>query len=76
MLYPKARVWVLLFMKIPLRISAGWALAAWIGFQFLSLYLDESKGEVIVAWWAHIGGFAAGFLVAALFRNTLGARAA
>ncbi len=75
-LYPKARVWVLLFMKIPLRISAGWALAAWIGFQFLSLYLDEAKGEVIVAWWAHIGGFVAGFLVTALFKKTLGTRTA
>lgn len=75
-LYPKARVWVLLFMKIPLRISAGWALVAWISFQFLSLYLDESKGEVIVAWWAHIGGFATGFLVTALFRSTLSARSA
>jgi len=75
-LYPKARVWVLLFMKIPLRISAGWALAAWIGFQFLSLYLDESNGEVIVAWWAHIGGFATGFLVTAMFKKTLGTRPA
>jgi len=70
-LFPKARVWVLLFMKIPLRISASWALAAWIGFQFLSLYLDEASGEVIVAWWAHIGGFATGFLVTAVFRKTL-----
>lgn len=71
-LYPKARVWVLLFMKIPLRISAGWALAAWISFQVLSLYLDDANGEVIVAWWAHIGGFATGFLVTAMFKKTLG----
>jgi len=75
-LYPKARVWVLLFMKVPLRISAGWALIAWISFQFLSLYLDEPNGEVIVAWWAHIGGFATGFLVTAMFRKTLGAKPA
>lgn len=75
-LFPKARVWVLLFMKIPLRISASWALVAWIGFQFLSLYLGEADGEVIVAWWAHIGGFATGFLVTALFRKILGTRLA
>jgi len=75
-LFPKARVWVLLFMKIPLRISATWALAGWIGFQFLSLYFDQSGGEVLVAWWAHIGGFAAGFLITALFRQTLGRRLA
>jgi membrane associated rhomboid family serine protease len=75
-LFPKARVWVLLFMKIPLRISATWALAGWIGFQFLSLYFDKAGDEVLVAWWAHIGGFAAGFLIAAAFRRTLGARLA
>ena len=75
-LYPKARVWVLLFMKIPVRISASWALAAWIGFQFLSLYVDEARGGVIVAWWAHIGGFATGFLVTLLFRRTLNTRVA
>lgn len=73
-LFPKARVWVLLFMKIPFRLSATWALAGWIGFQFLSLYMDQAGGEVLVAWWAHIGGFAAGFLVAAFFRQTLGTR--
>ncbi len=75
-LFPKARIWVLLFMKIPLRISAAWALVGWIGFQFLSLYFDQSAGEVLVAWWAHIGGFGAGFLITLLFRNVLARRLA
>lgn len=75
-LFPKARVWVLLFMKLPLRISALWALAGWIGFQFLSAWVDDGKNEVLVAWWAHIGGFAAGFIITSLFRRTLGARLA
>ncbi len=76
-LFPKARVWVL-FMKLPIpfRISALWALAMWIGFQVLALYVDDGQNEVLVAWWAHIGGFAAGFLIAGLFRRTLGARLA
>lgn len=76
-LFPRARVWVL-FVKLPIpfRISALWALAMWIGFQVLALYVDDGKNEVLVAWWAHIGGFAAGFLIASLFRRTLGARLA
>jgi membrane associated rhomboid family serine protease len=76
-LFPKARVWVL-FMKLPIpfRISALWALAMWIGFQVLALYIDDGKNEVLVAWWAHIGGFAAGFLITSLFRRTLAARLA
>jgi membrane associated rhomboid family serine protease len=75
-LYPRARIWVLLFMKLPLRISALWALVGWVGFQVLSMYLDDGKNEVLVAWWAHIGGFAAGFIITSLFRRTLGSRLA
>ena len=75
-LFPRARVWVLLFMKLPLRISALWALAGWIGFQVLSLYVDDGQNEVLVAWWAHIGGFAAGFIITVLFRRTLAHRLA
>ena len=73
-LFPRARVWVLLLMKLPLRISALWALVGWVLFQFISLYMTENSGEVVVAWWAHIGGFAAGFLITSLFRNILTAR--
>jgi membrane associated rhomboid family serine protease len=73
-LYPRARVWVLLFMKLPVRISATWALAGWIIFQVLSLYFYKSQDGVVVAWWAHIGGFAAGFMITAAFRPMLGSR--
>jgi membrane associated rhomboid family serine protease len=61
-LYPRARVWVLLLLRIPVRLPAIWVLGAWIAFQFVSLSLiaDESQP---VAWWAHIGGFAAGLLL-------------
>jgi membrane associated rhomboid family serine protease len=33
LLYPKARVWILLFFRIPLRISAIWVLGGWF-FRF------------------------------------------
>ncbi len=69
-LFPKARIWVLLFMKLPLRISALWALVGWFGFQILSLF-STPDGEVIVAWWAHIGGFLAGLIITVLLLKFL-----
>jgi len=74
-LYPRARVWVLLFMRLPLRIPAYWALIGWIVFQFLSLAI-ATEDEMQVAWWAHIGGFVAGLALTALFRNRLRERLA
>jgi membrane associated rhomboid family serine protease len=58
-LYPRARIWVLLFLRIPMRLPAIWVLGGWIALQFLSLGSTVEEGEAI-AWWAHIGGFAAG----------------
>lgn len=61
-LFPRARVWVLLFMKLPIRISALWALVGWFAWQVFSLLVaDESA--VVIAWWAHIGGFLAGLII-------------
>ncbi len=62
-LFPRARVWVLLFMKLPLRISALWALVGWFAFQLGSAFFVAQEGDVIVAWWAHIGGFIAGLAI-------------
>jgi len=74
LLYPRARVWVLLFMRLPLRISAAWALIGWIAFQVLAMFLDNGRGPVSVAWWAHIGGFATGLAVTWLLRDRLRTR--
>ena len=60
-LYPTAKVHVLLFIFIiitRIRVPALIMLGLWFGVQFMSL--DEAG----VAWWAHIGGFAAGVVVA------------
>jgi membrane associated rhomboid family serine protease len=56
-LHPKVKVWVLALWRIPIRITAAWALGAWIAWQFASLLFE---GEENVAWWAHIGGLLAG----------------
>ncbi len=70
-LHPKAQVWVLLFMRIPVRLPAMWVLAGWIGFQIFSAYATGSavEGGESVAWWAHIGGFIAGVLLVFVFRS-------
>ena len=74
-LFPKARVWVLLFLKIPVPIPALIALIGWFGFQVFNS-LQPQQGEVIVAWWAHIGGFIFGGVVAFLLRHRLAKRLA
>jgi membrane associated rhomboid family serine protease len=73
LLYPHARVWILLFMRIPLKIPAWIVLGSWIIFQFVSLGLEQPE-EQAVAWWAHIGGFATGLLFTMLLRSPLWAK--
>jgi membrane associated rhomboid family serine protease len=66
MLHPYVRVWVLAFRFIPLRISAFFALGAWILTQFVML-LIPNVGPV--AWWAHIGGIFAGAILVIVMRR-------
>jgi membrane associated rhomboid family serine protease len=70
LLYPRARVWVLLFMRLPLPIPALYVVIGWLVLQFVSLYLSRPD-DVSVAWWAHIGGFASGFALTLLLRSRL-----
>lgn len=65
-LHPRVRVWVLAFRFIPLRISAAWALGAWIATQFVMLFIPD---ETPVAWWAHVGGILAGALLIVFMRR-------
>ncbi len=69
-LFPKARVWILLFMRLPLRIGALWVLGGWFILQLVSLFMDQG-GEISVAWWAHIGGFLGGLGITYAIRRRL-----
>ena len=71
LLYPKARVWILLFFRIPLRISAIWILGSWFLLQVFSVLTAETGSDVEVAWWAHIGGFIAGLAITLVLRSRL-----
>jgi membrane associated rhomboid family serine protease len=63
LMYPKARILVLLGMIFPLRLQAWIFLGIWIATQFLSLRAPQGAEGQAVAWWAHIGGFAAGMIL-------------
>jgi len=66
-LFPKARVWILVFVPVPL--SAFWALLGWLGFQLFSI-LWAAQGSN-VALWSHVGGFAVGFVLTLLLRRQI-----
>ena len=68
-LYPKARVWILLFMRIPVPVPAFWVLGGWFLIQVYSLAAAQPGEDV--AWWAHIGGFAVGIILTIALRNRL-----
>ena len=74
-LYPRARVFTLVPLGIvaPLvQLPAAFFLGLWFLQQFLLGAFDlaaPAGGGGGIAWWAHIGGFAAGFVLVRLFRK-------
>lgn len=66
MLYPRNKVWILAFARIPLRVPAWWALAAWIGMQF-AMFLWA--GEEQISWACHVGGILGGAVLLLLFKR-------
>jgi membrane associated rhomboid family serine protease len=71
-LYPRVRVHMLIFLGFyitTIAVPASWMLGYWFLVQFVGGAMaigDESGG---VAFWAHVGGFAAGALLILVFRN-------
>ena len=71
LLYPRARVLVLVFLGFfvtTLRLPALLVLGFWFVLQFLNAVVAGEAGGG-VAWWAHIGGFVAGLGLILLFRD-------
>lgn len=65
-LYPRVKMWVLAFARIPLKIPALLVLGGWLAFQFYSVSMQTDSNT---AWWAHIGGFAAGLVLIFIFKR-------
>lgn len=68
LLYPHARVFVLarIVIPIPLPVPAFWMLGFWIATQAFYALLGSDEP---VAWWAHLGGFLAGIVLALPLRR-------
>lgn len=65
-LYPRVKVWVLVFARIPLRIPAFIPLILWILFQIV---MFAAGGEDQVSWACHVGGIIAGAVLVLVLRR-------
>jgi membrane associated rhomboid family serine protease len=65
MLRPCARITALMFGLIPLRLSSVWVLGFLAAVQVWHV-LSDPTGDT--AWWAHIGGLAAGAILVTIIR--------
>jgi membrane associated rhomboid family serine protease len=66
LLHPRVLVWVLAFRIIPLHIRAVWVLGIWVATQVIMVLVSPVDQ---VAWWAHIGGLAAGAVLVLFMRR-------
>jgi len=72
--YPRARITTLvpvLFFFWTIEVPALVLLGYWFLIQFFSGYQMQAIQSATaggVAWWAHVGGFVAGFVLAVIFR--------
>ena len=65
-LFPRAKVWVLFFTRIPIKLRAYWVLGIYLVFN---IFMATARGMDNVAWWAHIGGFATGIVLVVMMRR-------
>jgi membrane associated rhomboid family serine protease len=66
LLHPRAKMWVLVFARIPLRLSAVYVLGFWVVFQVITALTGGDDG---VAWWSHVGGLIAGAILVVAMRR-------
>jgi membrane associated rhomboid family serine protease len=72
LLYPRARVWTLIFLGFFIRlmyIPAGIILGYWFLLQILNGSMAGRQDAGGVAFWAHIGGFMSGMLLVGIFKK-------
>ncbi len=75
-LFPKSRVWILLFLRLPLRIGAVWVLGGWFALQIFSWWMDRANADAGIAFGAHVGGFLTGLAITFAIRRRLWMRLA
>jgi membrane associated rhomboid family serine protease len=67
LLYPRAKIWILLFLRIPVRLRGVYVLGFWILFPVFAAFYGDGADQV--AWWAHLGGLATGALLVVVMRQ-------
>ena len=65
MIYPTRRAIILVAIGAPAALLIG----LWVVLQWLLTFAGPAVGAV--AWWAHLGGFGAGVLMALAFRSAV-----
>jgi membrane associated rhomboid family serine protease len=72
--FPTARVLTLIIPFFVVTLRAWLFIGYWIGLQVLNIFLSSSATSG-VAFFAHVGGFATGFLLALVLQPRRGQRA-
>lgn len=65
-LHPRVKVWVLVLMRLPLRLPAFIPLIFWVGFQVVMFLTSDGQA---VSWPAHVGGIVAGAVLVLFLRR-------
>jgi membrane associated rhomboid family serine protease len=65
MMRPCAKITVLLFGFVPIRLASYWVLGFWAVSQVWHVFSLEKSDT---AWWAHVGGLAAGAVLITIIR--------
>ena len=71
-LYPRVQIHMLIFLFVfvtRIVVPAYWMLGYWFLMQLFSGYGSIGADRGGVAFWAHVGGFAAGALLVMVFRD-------
>ena len=71
MLYPRNRInsLIIFYFVTVVRLSAMWLLGFWFIWQLVqALFSIGVSSQVSVAFWAHVGGFAAGLAIMAVYK--------
>lgn len=67
LLHPRVKLWIILFARIPVKITAFWIIIVWSVVQLASALIGFDQ---VVGWWAHVGGFIAGAALIPLFKRS------
>lgn len=67
-IYPTAQVKLFVVYRI-MHIPASWYLGGWFFFQLMAGFLSKGIGVSDIAWFAHIGGFVFGGIVAYIHKR-------